>query len=143
MAAEAWADHIITEHEHKDLKRLARLLDLDESAVDVELAQVKRLPVQEAPTEDTTACTDLAGMTVRFTGAILSTINGEVITRAKAIELAGAAGMATKNGVSKKLDMLVVADPNTNSGKAKKARECGTRIIAERDFFPMIGVMLS
>jgi DNA polymerase-3 subunit epsilon len=40
----------------------------------------------------------------------------------------------------KSLDILVVADPHTASGKAKKARQYGTRIIAEAAFWPLIGV---
>lgn len=141
IAIEAWADKIITEHELKDLKRVARLLDLDASAVDTALEKAKSEAVSVTPAE--TVGAGLAGRTVCFTGAILSTIGDEVITRALAKDLAEAAGLVIKSSVSRKLDMLVVADPDTNSGKARKARECGTRIIAERDFFPMIGVTLS
>lgn len=141
MAMEAWADKIITEHELKDLKRVARLLDLEESAVDKALELSKN---EAAPTTPPAAAGDnLACATVCFTGAILSTIDGEIINRAMAKDLAEAAGLVIKTSVSKKLDMLVVADPDTNSGKAKKAREYGIRIVAERDFFPMIGVDLS
>jgi DNA polymerase III subunit epsilon len=43
-------------------------------------------------------------------------------------------GLIAKRSVSKKLDILVVADPNTLSGKAKKARDYNTRIIAENVF---------
>jgi DNA polymerase-3 subunit epsilon len=50
------------------------------------------------------------------------------------------AGLVIANNVTKKLDVLVVADPNTQSGKAKKARSYGTRIVAERVFWQMIGV---
>jgi DNA polymerase-3 subunit epsilon len=42
--------------------------------------------------------------------------------------------------VTKKLDLLVVADPETRSGKGKKARDYGTRIIAEPAFWAMIAV---
>jgi len=54
--------------------------------------------------------------------------------------------LATKNGlipvpsVTKKTDLLVVADPDTMSGKAKKARDYGTRIIAENVFWKKLGV---
>jgi DNA polymerase-3 subunit epsilon len=44
------------------------------------------------------------------------------------------------NGVTKSLDVLVVADPDTLSGKATKARAYGTRIVAEAAFWPAIGV---
>jgi DNA polymerase-3 subunit epsilon len=42
--------------------------------------------------------------------------------------------------VTKKLDILVVADPHTQSGKARKARQYGTRIVHEPVFWQMLGV---
>jgi len=57
-------------------------------------------------------------------------------------EEAKKAGMIVKNGVVKKLDLLVVADPNSMSGKAKKAREYGIRIIAESEFWRKLGVQV-
>jgi NAD-dependent DNA ligase len=65
---------------------------------------------------------------------------GEPITRNVAEMLAEQAGLIVANGVTKKLDLLVVADPNTQSGKAKKARQYGTRILADSVFWRMIGV---
>lgn len=74
-----------------------------------------------------------------FTGALRCRIGGELVTREVASQLAQAAGLSILTGVSKKLDLLVVADPETLSGKAKKAREYGTRILADAVFFRMIG----
>jgi len=45
--------------------------------------------------------------------------------------------------VTKKLDMLVVADPNSMSGKARQARQYGVRIVAETAFWPMVGIEVS
>jgi predicted RNA-binding Zn-ribbon protein involved in translation (DUF1610 family) len=42
--------------------------------------------------------------------------------------------------VTRDLDLLVIADPDSQSGKAVKARAYGTRLIAEEPFFQMIGV---
>jgi DNA polymerase-3 subunit epsilon len=42
--------------------------------------------------------------------------------------------------VTKKLDYLVMADPDSLSGKAKKARSYGTRILAESVFWNLMGV---
>lgn len=39
--------------------------------------------------------------------------------------------------------MLVVADPDSLSGKARKAREYEIRIVAEVAFWSMIGVEVS
>ena len=42
----------------------------------------------------------------------------------------------------RELPILVVADPETQSGKAKKARQYGKRIVAERSFWPRVGVAI-
>ena len=42
--------------------------------------------------------------------------------------------------VTKKLDVLVVADPDTMSSKAKKARTYGVRIMAEPVFWRLMGI---
>jgi DNA polymerase-3 subunit epsilon len=73
----------------------------------------------------------------------MSTVQGEVITRAYAKRLAEQAGLVPKTGVSKGLDLLVIADPDSMSGKAKKARDYGVRIIAEREFWGMIGIVVN
>jgi DNA polymerase-3 subunit epsilon len=48
--------------------------------------------------------------------------------------------MIVQNGVTKALDYLVCADPDSMSGKAKKARQYGIRILAEPVFWRMVGV---
>lgn len=47
-----------------------------------------------------------------------------------------------KANVSKGLDVLVVADPDTQSGKATKARQLGTGVMAEPVFWQAIGAPL-
>lgn len=69
-------------------------------------------------------------------------VNGERSTRSFATEVATAAGLTVVKGVNKSLDILVVADADTQSEKAKKARGNGTRIIAERSFWPRVGVSI-
>jgi DNA polymerase-3 subunit epsilon len=82
----------------------------------------------------------MEGKSVCFTGELLATLNGQRIDRTKAQMMAVRAGLKILTGVTKKLDILVVADPNTQSGKAKKAREFGIRIIADSVFWKAIGV---
>ena len=52
-------------------------------------------------------------------------------------------GLNVLDRVTKKLDILVVADPNTQSGKAKKARQYGIRIMHEPVFWKALGVEVS
>ena len=62
------------------------------------------------------------------------------MTRERASRLAAEAGLVVLPRVTKKLDLLVLTDPHSTSGKARKAREYGTRLIAETAFWAMIGV---
>jgi len=41
---------------------------------------------------------------------------------------------------TRKLDLLVLADPDTQFGKAKKARSYGTRLMGEVVFWAALGV---
>lgn len=80
------------------------------------------------------------GTTVCFTGALKATINGDPVTREQAEEHAKRAGLIVLSSVTKKLNVLVVADPQSLSGKAQKARQYGTLIVAEAVFWSEIGV---
>lgn len=84
----------------------------------------------------------LAGKSVCFTGQLTCTIGGLTITRAQAQELAAGCGLNVQDSVTKKLDLLVVADAESLSGKARKARDYGTRILVERSFWHDIGVAI-
>ena len=61
-------------------------------------------------------------------------------TREIAEQLAIRAGFQVATTVTKKLDILVVADPDTQSGKAKKARLYGIRVVHEPVFWSAIGI---
>ncbi|MEX0711220.1 MAG: BRCT domain-containing protein, partial [Pirellulales bacterium] len=82
----------------------------------------------------------LLGKRVCFTGTSICCRNGQPISRETAERLVVAAGLVVAPSVTKALEILVVADPNTLSGKAQKARRYGTRIIAEPVFWRTIGV---
>ena len=74
---------------------------------------------------------DISKGSICFTGTL------ETMGRKQAQELATAAGFEVKNGVNKGLTYLVMADPNSNSSKARKAREFGTKCISEKEFLTM------
>lgn len=57
-----------------------------------------------------------------------------------AAELATRAGLEVVESVTKKLGVLVVADPQSQSGKARKARQYGIRILHEPVFWKLIEV---
>jgi hypothetical protein len=55
--------------------------------------------------------------------------------------LALAAGLEVSSGVSKKTTMLVCADTDAMSGKARKARDLGTTVISEPKFHQLLAAM--
>jgi NAD-dependent DNA ligase len=59
----------------------------------------------------------LVGLTVCFTGSLNNWLEGQPITRERAEQLATSAGLVVAPRVTKGLDLLVVADPDTLSSK--------------------------
>lgn len=134
LAAEALTDGVVTGAERRDLEQVCDMLDLNRAALDELLASP---PIQSAAHTD-----DLRGLSVCFTGELSGTIAGNHITRGTAEQLAEAAGLKVQPNITRKLDLLVVADPNTQSGKARKAREYGVRVMAEAAFWKAIHARL-
>jgi DNA polymerase-3 subunit epsilon len=132
----AMRDGEITAREHEDLFLVGQALGV--ANLDTRMER-PRAPVPVSGGAAARA-TGLAGQTVCFTGALTCRHDGEVMTRQKATALAAAAGLTVLPRVTKKLDLLVMADPDSMSGKAKQAREYGVRLIAETAFWEMIGV---
>jgi DNA polymerase-3 subunit epsilon len=138
----ALADGIVTDTERRDLQLVARLLGHEQSTLDEILneaaAKLADAPICPSPTQ--VADSDLVGKRVCFTGEMQCSHEGQVISHEYAEELATQAGLDVVDSVTKKLDLLVVADPQTQSGKAKKARLYGIRIMHEPVFWKAIGV---
>ena len=132
LASIVLSDGIVTDDERRDINRVAGLLGITPSTVDRLLTETT---VFTGPQTE-----DLSGKSVCFTGELRSVIDGEHISRGKAEALAEAMGLHAAPRVTKKLDILVVADPDSSSGKARKARQYGVRIIAERSFWTKLGI---
>lgn len=150
LASTAAADHVISESERADLETVAVLLGLDRQRaadlLDIALRAAKASTTDGvAALEDSAtgaAANKLAGLSVCFTGQLAAQLAGKPISRAQAEALARDHGLVVAKSVTKKLNILVVADPNTLSSKAKKAREYGTRIMAEAAFWSALGVQV-
>lgn len=132
VAARALADGRIDDTERRDMKKLAEVLELNQETID-------RLIVAAEP-DTTQDAKKLEGLAVCFTGGVSATRNNVPLTRADLQASAEGRGMIVKTGVSKKLDILVTSDPHSMSGKSKKARELGTRIVAVDAFIGMLGI---
>ena len=122
------ADGVITAAETHDIEILAELLgvSLDEPA------SFSAASVGHAE--------GLTGKSVCFTGASVVSIQGMCLERADQERLAAKAGLTIKTSVSRKCDILVLADPDSRSGKSKAADDLGVRKIAEPVFWRMLGV---
>ena len=125
----AYSDFIITEDEKAELKVLGKLLSIKDNDYDEILSTVISEGTKPKETNE-----NFDGMSVCFSGDINVLINNKNYTRKEIEQLAINSGLELKNGVSKKLDLLVVADTQTQSGKARKARDYGIRIISGNDF---------
>jgi DNA polymerase III epsilon subunit family exonuclease len=139
LAAAALKDSVVTDSERRELESVASLLGFEVRAVDDALAEAPKVtPRPLLPLGSNGS--QLAGKTVCFTGELLGSLEATPISRKMAEDLASQAGLKPMKSVTKKLDILVVADPHTMSGKGRKAREYGTRIMAEQAFWRAIGV---
>jgi len=142
LARAAVADGIVTDVERRDLKLVARLLGHEQSKLDEILneaaAKVANSPISASPAKVIES--SLSGKRVCFTGEMQCSHEGQVISREYAEQLATKAGLDVVDSVTKKLDLLVVADPQTQSGKAKKARQYGIRVMHEPVFWKALGV---
>jgi DNA polymerase-3 subunit epsilon len=139
----ALSDGIVTEDERKDIHHVANLLGIGASNLDeiinqaaqhLEASRVRkleRLPVKAS---------DLSGKTVCFTGEFQSFFEGKPITREMAIEIVEARGLVAAKSVTKRLDLLVASDSLSQSGKANKARSYGISILAEEQFWKVLGL---
>jgi DNA polymerase-3 subunit epsilon len=142
LAIAAVADGIVSTAEHTDLMLAARLLGQDQTMLDRALndamSRIGSLATPPAAKKASPAA--LQGKKVCFTGELQCSVEGALITREKAESLASEAGLQVMPSVTKKLDLLVVADPHTQSGKARKAQSYGIRILHEPVFWRELGV---
>jgi len=122
----AKADGVITDAEARDLKIIAELLGVPLD--------------QAAPARPVGRDEDLRGKAVCFTGESVVSIRGAVPSREAQEAMASLHGLVVKSGVSRKCDILVLADTDSRSGKAAKADELGVRKIAEPVFWRLLGV---
>ncbi len=130
-------DEVLTPAEREDLSLVASLLGLDEVLDEL-------LRAAEASNHMPPMIRDrrheFTGKSVCFTGESTCSVAGKPMDRATQRLLAAKAGLVVAPRVTKKLDLLVLADPDSLSGKAKNAAKYGIRRIAERSFWMALGV---
>jgi DNA polymerase-3 subunit epsilon len=130
LATVAFADDVVTDAELQDLHRVAVLLGLQASDVDFALTMVRsgaRVAMPRRPAGLS------AGDKIVFTGEMSR-------PRSDFEAAALAAGLQPVNSVSGKTNVLVCADPDSQSGKARKARALGVRVIGEAVFWESLSL---
>lgn len=144
LVRQALADGVISTFEASDLETVKTILSIsDEGYARIRtLAEADMTTCPSITSGQGKADDRLAGRSVCFTGQLLATINGESVNREMAEQLAARRGMVVRNSVTKNLDFLVTADPDSMSGKAKKARSYGIRVLAEPVFWALLGVSI-
>lgn len=137
----AWSDRTISEAEKNEINSVAQLFGFNNLS-NTQIEDFLHSNVLSVPTTESAepSNNDLTSKTVCFTGDSICSINGTPISRVLAEQLATQCGLKIASTVTKALDLLVLADPNSQSGKAKKARHYGIRIIHEPVFWRMLDI---
>ena len=144
LADAAFANGLLTDAERRDLTLVSHLLGINQDSYNRVLQNAKaasagklsrsnQLPKVQSQSE-------LRGKRVCFTGECQCRLHGAEITREKAMEIASEHGLVVVDSVTRTLDLLVIADTQSQSGKAKKARQYGIRLIHEPVFWKAIGL---
>lgn len=125
LVAAAVRDEVVSDDEYELLNRTAAALGVDRARVD---------EATEAWRPDSAGAVELQpGMRVCFTGAATYP-DGTELPRAKLKTIAGDLGLKPTKGVTKKgCDILIAADPASQSGKADKARKYDIPIVDVQD----------
>ncbi len=123
MAIAAWADGVVTETELAELNGVAGMLGLPSGLVRIALDRAEKLGGRSKGSE---AFRLQLGDHVVFTGELS-------VPRDRLVALAEQAGLKS-GGVNKRTKVVVAADPDSQSGKAAKARSYGIPVITEAAF---------
>jgi DNA polymerase III subunit epsilon len=123
LAAAAWQDSVVTEAERSDLVEVAGLLGLSTQDVDIALNKTKT-GIDIAPRDQ--FCLS-PGDVVAFTGQMPG-------VREQWEHRAALCGLKVADSSTRATKLLVAADPDSMSGKAKKARQYGIPIVSAQAF---------
>ncbi|VVJ17245.1 DNA polymerase III epsilon subunit (EC [Amycolatopsis camponoti] len=138
LAREAWADQVVTDGERNDLLTVATLLALDPAIVESILDEERDAVRDPAPDREH----KIGGLVLRPGDKVVLT--GDMKRqRADIAAEATAAGIRVTGAVSKQTRVLAAADPDSMSGKAKRAHECGVPVVSEDAFLKALAKLAS
>lgn len=120
----AWADGVLTDDERADIVRVAALLGIDGDSLGSALRE-PAVAESAAPAQPQTTAAGLPR-------EALVVLTGDMTCERSIIEAEILAlGYLIGKGVTKKTALVIAADPYTQSGKAKKARDYGIQVLGE------------
>ena len=140
LAKAAWADRHITDTERREIQIAAQLLGFGRLTEEQLQNLLRSCEIGVRVDTAATGGEEWTGKSVCFTGECACFIHGQIISREMAEQFAAEKGLRVMPSVTKELDLLIVADSNTQSGKAKKARKYGIRIVHEPVFWRSLGI---
>ncbi|WOQ17357.1 exonuclease domain-containing protein [Raineyella sp. W15-4] len=129
VAAAAWADGVVTPAEHESIRAIAQMLGLTAEDADAALAEIHDHGCAETASRPEFRLEP--GDRVVFTGDMQR-------PREEWIALAEQVGLEV-GAVTKRTKLVVAADPDSLSGKARKARDYGIPIVGEATFGRILG----
>ncbi|WP_082575117.1 exonuclease domain-containing protein [Arthrobacter sp. Soil763] len=123
MLAAAWQDGVITPEEEADLRLVAGLLGISQDSITQGLAA----PIAVQDTDS-----GAVGQSLVLAAGDKVVLTGEMSRDRSEIEAdLRAAGFVPHPAITKAVKLLVAADPDSLSGKAKKARAYGITVVGE------------
>ena len=125
----ALEDGVVTPDERSDLKSVATLLGLPADSVDSAL---------KSATQQHHKIYTVERFELKVGDAVVFTGEAPEISRADLEYQARAAGLRTTGSVSRKTTLVVAADPDSLSGKARKARRLGIPIVDYPTYLRML-----
>ena len=131
LAAVAIADGIVSEAEYEDLASVAQVLGLSTDAVDTAIEEARNARPSSGP--------KTGGFAVEPGDRIVFTGEARGISRPDLEYQAACLGYKVAGAVSGKTKLVVAADPDSLSGKARRARELGVPIVDFTTYAAMIG----
>lgn len=136
LAAAAWQDGIVTDDERDDLRTVADLLGLTPHDVDIAVDIAGRGAPAESGKPPRWGTFRLSpGDVVVFTGQMAG-------HRAEWERRAAEHGLAvSETSLTKRTRLLVAADPDSMSGKARKARQYGIPVVSTQAFEELLTKM--
>jgi len=127
LYAAAIRDHVINDDEFRQLDAVSQVLGFNLSELYPDFEQYRPAAVQVAQTPQ--------GARVAFTGTAIDPRTGQKLDRSELGAICRSRGYEPQDALKKSsTDLLVASDPNSNSGKAKKARQWGIPVISVEEF---------